>query len=106
MKSEEEYYELEKRYLKSIHDHEAKYSEFIETIQSLHSNYEETLSELNSTRNIFCDLKLNYDNLNFFYDELKKDLTNPRFVLPKLEMSDIENYLRKKKLENLKNEKT
>jgi hypothetical protein len=101
MKSDKEYYELERRYLKLTDKFDNIYSDHIKIEQSLRTNYDEALRQRNTSRNEFYKLENEHKNLNYFFDELNKNFTDPKFVLPQLNIIDIENYLRKKKLEIL-----
>ncbi len=97
MKSDEEYYELEKIYLKLKDKYDDMYSEHIAVAISLNKNYEEALRQRNMSRN-------DYYKLAKEHQELKSFLDNPGRILSNLKISDIENYLRKKKLKKLQDE--
>ena len=57
MKSDKEYYELERRYLKLTDKFDNIYSDHIKIEQSLRTNYDEALRQRNTSRNEFYKLE-------------------------------------------------
>jgi len=105
MKSEDEYYELEKRYLKLKDKFDDFYSEHIKIVTSLNGKYEDALNQRNKSSNRYYEAKREYDILRYDYTELEINSKNSKWILPKLDTSEIEKYLRNKKLDRINDEK-
>ena len=104
MISEKDYCELEKRFLKLKNDYDNSYSNHIDIERSLNKSYNDALNDRNKCKFEFYDLKEKYDGLKLRYDILFNDSNDAKW-LERMKISDIEKYIRKKKMEKLSNEK-